>query len=126
MAEGYLRSFNPALQVFSAGTRPAARVHPTAIQVMREVGIDCSDRRPKPVDQFLSDQFDYVITVCDNAKETCPVFIGRVAHRLHIGFDDPAGATGTDEEILKEFRRVRDEIGRRFRSFYEEHLQTSS
>lgn len=126
MAEGYLRSFDPALQVFSAGTRPATQVHPNAIRVMREIGIDLSHGKPKLVDQFLSDQFDYVITVCDNAKETCPVFIGKVAHRLHIGFDDPAEATGTDEEILKEFRRVRDEIGRRFRSFYEEHLQTSA
>ena len=126
MAEGYLRSFDPALQVFSAGTRPASRVHPKAVEVMREVGIDISDRKPKLVDQFLRDEFDYVITVCDNARETCPVFIGKVAHRLHIGFDDPAEAMGTDGQILKEFRRVRDEIGQQFKSFHEKRLQQSS
>jgi arsenate reductase len=120
MAEGFLKTFNPALEVYSAGTKAAARVHANAIRVMNEIGIDISTHHPKTVDQFLTQSFDYVITVCGNAKETCPVFIGTVTHRLHIGFDDPADATGTEEEILSEFRRVRDEIRMRFGAFNQE------
>ncbi len=120
MAEGFLRSFSQGFEVFSAGTRPAPAVHPFAVSVMREAGIDISSHRPKLVDEFLSQQFDYVITVCDGARESCPVFTGKVKHRLHIGFDDPAAATGSDEEVLAVFRRVRDEIGERFRQFAEE------
>jgi arsenate reductase len=117
MAEGFLRSFDPSLEVRSAGTRPAPHVHPLAIRVMREAGIDIASHVPKSVDRFIGEPFDYVITVCDNAKETCPVFTGRVVHRLHMGFDDPSDARGTDEEVLKEFRRVRDEIGAAFKRF---------
>jgi len=118
MAEGFLKSFDPSLEVFSAGTKAASRVHPKAIQVMGEAGIDLSSNYPKMIDEFLSQPFDYVITVCDNAKETCPVFIGNVKHRLHIGFDDPADAAGTEEEILAVFRSVRDEIKEAFYAFY--------
>jgi arsenate reductase len=114
MAEGFLKTFGPGLTVESAGTFPARQVHPIAIRVMKEAGIDISDHRPKNVDEFLHDSFDYVITVCDDAKETCPVFTGRVGERLHRRFDDPSGATGTEEEIIAEFRRVRDEIKREF------------
>jgi arsenate reductase len=124
MAEGFMKSFDPSLEVYSAGTKPADKVHPKAIQVLKEVGIDLSKNYPKMVDQFLSDSFDYVITVCDNAKETCPFFTGKVAHRMHIGFDDPAEATGTEEEVLAMFRKVRDEIKREFYSFYSENLKT--
>ena len=120
MAEGFLKSFDPHLEVFSAGTSPASRVHPRAIAVMKEAGIDISGNSPKSVDQYLSLPFDYVITVCDNAKEQCPVFLGTVKHRLHIGFDDPAEAFGTDEEVMAEFRRVRDEIREGFKKFYAE------
>jgi arsenate reductase len=120
MAEGFLKSFDSSLEVLSAGTKAASRVHPKAIQVMNEIGIDLSKNYPKTVDQFLAQQFDYVITVCDNAKESCPVFFGNVKHRLHIGFDDPANATGTEEEILSVFRRVRDEIKTDFFTFYKE------
>lgn len=122
MAEAFLKSFDASLEVFSAGTNIASRVHPKAIQVMREVGIDLSKNYPKSVEQFLSHSFDYVITVCDNAKETCPVFIGNVKHRLHIGFDDPAEATGAEEEVFSVFRRVRDEIRRDFYKFYTENI----
>jgi len=118
MAEGFLKSFDASLAVYSAGTQPAERVHPMAVQVMAEVGVDISGNRPRLVDGFLKDTFDYVITVCDHAKETCPVFSGQVRHHLHIGFDDPAEATGSDEDILAEFRRIRDEIHDRFRQFY--------
>ena len=124
MAEGFIKSFDSALTVYSAGTNPSKQVHPKAIQVMKEVGIDLSQNYPKMVDQFLNESFDYVITVCDNAKETCPVFIGKVGKQLHIGFEDPADATGTDEEILSEFRRIREEIKNGFYKFYEENLRS--
>ncbi|MEJ2545563.1 MAG: arsenate reductase ArsC, partial [Calditrichaceae bacterium] len=90
----------------------------------KENGIDISAGIPENVDQYLNDQWDYVITVCDNAKETCPVFLGKVKHRLHIGFEDPAEAKGTDEEILLEFRRIRDEINRDFKTFYENSIKS--
>jgi len=118
MAEGFLKSFDPELEVFSAGTNPSSQVHPNAIKVMKEVGIDLSNNYPKNVDEFINQSFDYVITVCDNAKETCPVFMGKVTHQLHIGFEDPAEATGTEEEILNTFRRIRNEIKRDFYKFY--------
>ncbi|MGK9369070.1 arsenate reductase ArsC [Melioribacter sp. Ez-97] len=118
MAEGFLKSFDPELEVYSAGTNPSSQVHPNAVKVMKEAGIDLSHNYPKNVDEFINQSFDYVITVCDNAKETCPVFMGKVKHQLHIGFEDPAEATGTEEEILNTFRRIRDEIKRDFYQFY--------
>ncbi len=123
MAEGFLKSFDPKLEVYSAGTAPSERVHPKAVQVMAEEGIDISKGYPKLVDDFINQAFDYVITVCDSAKETCPVFTGEVKHRLHIGFDDPAEATGSEEEVLAVFRRVRDEIKRDFSKFYQEQIK---
>ncbi|MCB9511541.1 MAG: arsenate reductase ArsC [Deferribacteres bacterium] len=123
MAEGFLKSFDASLEVYSAGTNPATQVHPKAVQVMQELSIDLSHHRPKSVDTFLSRTFDYVMTVCGHAKETCPVFMGEVRHNLHIGFDDPAEATGTEDEILSEFRRIRDEIKRDFFAFYLEKLK---
>lgn len=122
MAEGFLKSFDASLEVHSAGTKAASRVHPKAIQVMNEIGIDLSANYPKTVDQFIAQPFDYVVTVCGNANETCPVFTGSVKHRLHIGFDDPADSTGTEEEILSVFRRVRDEIKKDFYKFYSENI----
>ncbi len=118
MAEGFLRSFNSNLRVESAGTEPACQVNSYAIKVMAEVGIDISKHEPKLVDQFINDEWDYVITVCDNAKETCPAFLGRVTHQLHIGFEDPAEAKGSEEYVISEFRRIRDEIKGRFLEFY--------
>jgi arsenate reductase len=118
MAEGFLKSFDKNLEVFSAGTNPSNQVHPKAVEVMVELGIDISHNFPKKVDQFLSDTFDYVITVCDNAKESCPIFLGKVKNQLHIGFEDPANATGTEEEILIEFRRIRNQIKKDFYDFY--------
>jgi len=122
MAEGFLRSFDSSFEVYSAGTVPADRVHPKAIKVMNELGINISAHYPKSVGEFLSGGFDYVVTVCDDAKETCPVFTGKVRNRLHIGFEDPARATGTEEEILAVFRRVRDEIREAFYRFYHENI----
>ena len=123
MAEGFLKALDSSLEVYSAGTLPAEEVHPIAIEVMREVGIDISQNAPKSVTQFLHMAFDHVITVCDHARENCPVFNGAVTHRWHIGFDDPAAAQGTPEEVLNEFRRVRDEIRQAFTNFYNTHLQ---
>ncbi len=122
MAEGFLSSFDASLDVVSAGTTAAARVHPMAVQVMREIGIDLSKNLPKMADQFVSQSFDYVVTVCDNAHDACPVFIGTVKHRVHIGFDDPADAVGTEEEILGMFRKIRDEIKHEFYRFYSDTI----
>lgn len=117
MAEGFLKSFDSNLTVESAGTEPATQVNPNAVKAMAELGIDISQNKPKLVDQFINQEWDYVITVCDNAKETCPAFLGKVKHRLHIGFEDPAEATGTPDEVMAVFRKVRDEIKEKFSEF---------
>ncbi len=118
MAEGFLKSYNEQLEVYSGGTDPSSQTHPKAVLAMKELGIDISKGYPQNVDEFTSLDFDYVITVCDNAKEMCPIFQGNVKEQLHIGFEDPADAVGTEEEIMSEFRRIRDEIDRDFKAFY--------
>ncbi len=123
MAQGFLKSFNPQLEVYSAGTAPADKVNPYANKAMLEVNIDISDGKPENIDRYLDQSFDYVITVCDHARESCPMFFGNVGEQLHIGFDDPADATGSEEEIMAVFRRVRDEIKERFAQFYREKIQ---
>jgi arsenate reductase len=123
MAEGFLRSFDSGLEVYSAGTRPAERVHPAAVQAMAEEGIDIGAGRPKSVEQYLGQRFDFVITVCDHANQICPVFTGEVRRRVHIGFDDPAAVQGSEDEVLAAFRRVRDEIQERLRRFYESEIR---
>lgn len=123
MAEGFLKSFDKNFEVYSAGTNPAEKVNPFAVKVMQEIGIDISNGNAENVNKYLSQSFDYVITVCDNAKETCPVFIGNVKHQLHIGFDDPADAVGTEEEIMPVYQRVRDEIKKDFYEFYLKELK---
>jgi len=123
MAEGFLKSFDPSMEVFSAGTAPSDRVHPKAVDVMKEKGIDLSSHYPQLADEFVDMPFDYVITVCGHAQENCPVFTGQVKEQLHIGFDDPAEARGSEEEIYVEFRRIRDEIQERFYSFYLERIK---
>ena len=123
MAEGFLKSFDTKLKVYSAGTSPSRQVHAKAIEVMNIVGIDISDAYPKHVDEFTNNSFYYVITVCGDAKENCPLFTGKVKHRFHIGFDDPAEATGTKDEILSVFKRVRDEIKNDFLNFYNNHIK---
>lgn len=122
MAEAFLQSFDANLQVFSAGTIPAEEVNPFALKVMLEIGLDLTASRPKHVAGFIKDSFDYVITVCDAAKESCPVFTGKVKNMLHIGFEDPAEAVGTEQEIISVFRRVRDEIKKEFNKFYMDSL----
>ena len=118
MAHGFLQSFDKNIKVHSAGTVPAEQVNLKAVKVMQEVGIDISHHTPKMVDQYLNDTWDYIITVCDSANETCPAFFGKVKNRLHISFEDPSHATGTDEFIWNEFRRVRDEIREAFSELY--------
>lgn len=122
MAEGLMRRLNPNMKVFSAGTRPEKQVNKNAVKVMGEIGIDISQHYPKLVDDFISQHFDFVITVCDNAKEICPVFTGNVGKRIHIGFEDPADAIGTDEEIIAVYRKIRDQIKERLTKFYDEEL----
>ena len=110
MAQGFLQSFNKNLEVHSAGTEPAREVNQKAVIVMREVGIDISLNQPKNVEIYLNDVWDYVITVCDDANETCPVFLGKVRNRLHVCFEDPSKFKGTESQIMNEFRKIRDEI----------------
>jgi arsenate reductase len=119
MAEGFLRALGGArFDVKSAGTE-ATRVHPLAIRAMDEVAIDIRGHTAKTLDRFLGEKWDYVITVCDSANERCPVFPGRVM-RLHWSFDDPAAVTGTEDERLAAFRRIRDEIEDRLRRWLDE------
>jgi arsenate reductase len=116
MAEGLLRhDGGAAFEVYSAGTRPTS-VRPEAIAVMREVGIDISSHRSKSADEFVGKDLDLVITVCDNARETCPFFPARV-ERLHWSFEDPAAVSGDEETRIGAFRKVRDQIREKIRTF---------
>lgn len=123
MAEGFLKSFDEKLEVYSAGTKPANEVNPFALKAMNEIGIDISSGTPENIDKYLDKSFDYVFTVCDNARESCPVFTGDVKIQLHIPFDDPADATGTEEEVMPVYRRVREEIRKEFNIFYEREIE---
>ncbi|MFV0553314.1 MAG: arsenate reductase ArsC [Mangrovibacterium sp.] len=114
MAHGFLQSFDKDLNVCSAGTNAAGKLNAGAVKTMAEVGIDISSHTSDSVEKYLGEPWDYVITVCGGANETCPAFVGEVKHRLHIGFDDPSHAEGTPEFIESEFRRVRDEIKESF------------
>ena len=125
MAHGFLQSFDPNITVCSAGTEASGKLNQKAVAVMKEVGIDISHHTSDPVDLYLGEEWDYVITVCGGANEACPAFIGKVKHRLHIGFDDPSHVIGTDEYIWSEFRRVRDEIKAQFYEFYINNLKMS-
>ncbi len=117
MAEGLLRHWaGDRFEVFSAGISPS-QVRPEAIEAMRDIGIDITSHRSKSVDEFAGQHFDYIITVCDNAKETCPIFPGN-AERIHWSFDDPAAVKGSDDTRLSAFRRVRDEIDARFNTSF--------
>lgn len=123
MAHGFLQSFDKDLIVCSAGTEASGKLNRKAVAVMKEIGIDISHHTSDQVDKYLSEEWDYVITVCGGANENCPAFLGTVKHRLHIGFDDPSHVTGTDEYIWSEYYRVRDEIRDGFRKFYDENLK---
>lgn len=125
LAEGILRAASKGrFRVASAGSKPAGYVHPLAIQVMKEMGIDISSHHSKHLNEFLNQPVETVITVCGNADQACPMFPGQV-NRYHWGFDDPAHASGTDEEKLAVFRRVRDEIRRVFEAYAAGRLDTA-
>ncbi len=116
MAEGlFRREGGGEYEVYSAGTKPS-QVRPEAIAAMKEVGIDISSHRSKSVDEFIGQRFDYVVTVCDNARESCPVFPSGT-ERIHWSFEDPAAVKGTESERLSAFRRIRDQIHERIREF---------
>jgi arsenate reductase len=123
MAQGFLQSFDKRLQVFSAGTEPATRINPTAVEVMKKAGIDISKHTPKHIEQYLNEEWDYVITVCDDANETCPVFPGKVRHRLHMGFEDPSKTKGSYSEIMTSFYDVRNEIRDEFYELFETEIK---
>lgn len=117
LAEGILRrALGTNYNVASAGSKPAGYVHPLGIKAMAEIGIDISAHTSKHMDEFLNQNVETVITVCGNADQACPIFPGQL-NRHHWGFDDPAHATGTEEEIMNVFRRVRDEILRVFEAY---------
>ena len=123
MAHGFLQHFDEKLTVRSAVTEPARQVNQTAVKVMKEAGIDISHHIPKMADLYINEEWDYVITVCDHANETCPLFMGKVKHRLHMGYEDPSHAKGSDEFILSEFYRIRDQIKNDFHLLYVEQLK---
>lgn len=122
MAHGFLQSFDPNITVCSAGTEASGKLNAKAVAAMKETGIDISHHTSDSVDMYLGEEWDYVITVCGGANENCPAFIGKVKNRLHIGFDDPSHAKGTEEYIWSEFIRVRDEIRERFYELYANEL----
>jgi arsenate reductase len=123
MAHGFLQSFDKRINVESAGTEASGKLNHRAVEVMKEIGIDISQNTSDPVEKYLKDKWDYVITVCGGANEKCPAFIGNVKHRLHIGFDDPSFAVGTEEFIRSEYYRVRDEIKEAFYKLYKEEIE---
>jgi arsenate reductase len=123
MAHGFLKSFDNNLQVYSAGTEPATRINQTAVKVMKEAGVDITLHTPKNVSEYLNEEWDYVITVCDDANETCPVFPGKVRNRLHMGFEDPSKTRGSYTEIMTSFYDVRNEIRDEFYKLYESELK---
>ena len=123
MAHGFLQSFDKNLVVRSAGTEASGKLNAMAVKAMAEIDIDISHHTSDSVDMYLGDEWDYVVTVCGGANEVCPAFLGKVTHRLHIGFDDPSNATGTEEFIWSEFLRVRDEIRDGFHKLYIEHIK---
>jgi arsenate reductase len=124
MAEGLINArLGDYFEAFSAGTQPSGYVHRQAIAALGELGIDLSHNHSKSTDHFQGTYFDYVITVCDSANEDCPLWLNEAGLRRHIGFDDPARATGTDEEIMAEFRRVRDEIAAQVLQFLQTEIR---
>ena len=123
MAHGFLQSFDKEITIKSAGTEASGKLNHRAVEVMKEVGIDISHHTSDPIENYLNEEWDYVITVCGGANEKCPAFLGKVKHRAHIGFDDPSHSVGTEEFIRSEYYRVRDEIKAAFWKFYCENLK---
>lgn len=118
MAHGFLKSFNPTLNVYSCGIKPEVKVNPYAVKVMQEVGIDIGNHLPVRVEEYINKSFDYVFTVCDIARKMCPDFTGEINNWLHVAFEDPANYKGTLEQKLNEYRRIRDQILESFKELY--------
>ncbi|MCG8410837.1 MAG: arsenate reductase ArsC [Bacteroidales bacterium] len=123
MAHGFLKSFDDNITVESAGTEASGKLNTKAVEVMSEIGIDISTHTSNSINEYLNTDWDYVITVCGGANESCPTFIANVKNKVHIGFDDPSFAKGSDEFIMSEFRRVRDEIKTKFFEFYNQNIK---
>jgi len=123
MAHGFLQSFDSSITVCSAGTQASGKLNQKAVAVMKEAGVDISNHTSDSVDKYLNEAWDYVITVCGGANEECPAFFGKVKYRLHMGYDDPSHAEGTEEFIRSEFIRVRDEIKQGFYQLYIEQIK---
>ena len=123
MAHGFLQSFDKNISVYSAGTQASGKLNQKAVAAMKDAGIDISHHTSDSVDKYLKEEWDYVITVCGGANEECPAFFGKVKHRLHMGYDDPSHAVGTDDFIWSEFIRVRDEIKDGFYKLYIEQIK---
>lgn len=123
MGHGFLQSFDSRITVCSAGTKASGKLNAGAVKAMAEIGIDISNNTSDSVEKYLGEAWDYVVTVCGGANESCPAFIGDVKHRIHIGFDDPSHATGTEEFVWSEFQRVRDQIKEGFFKLYTEQIK---
>jgi len=123
MAHGFLQSFDSTITVCSAGTQASGKLNQKAVAAMKDAGIDISHHTSDSVDKYLKEEWDYVITVCGGANEACPAFLGKVKHRLHIGFEDPSHVEGSEEFIRSEFIRVRDEIKEGFYQLYTEQIK---
>jgi arsenate reductase (thioredoxin) len=123
MAHGFLQSFDENLIVRSAGTEVSGKLNQKAVEAMKEIGIDISHHTSDPVEKYLGEEWDFVITVCGGANETCPAFLGKVKNRLHIGFDDPSHVSGSDEYVWSEYIRVRDEIKAAFLKLYNDKIK---
>lgn len=124
MAHGFLQQLDKNLMVASAGTEASGTLNAKAVEVMKEVGIDISHHTSDPVEKYLHEEWDYVITVCGGANENCPTFTGKVKNRIHLGFEDPSHARGSEAFIDSEFRRIRDLIKEEFTRFYNILLST--
>ena len=122
MAQAFLQHLDPGLEVRSAGTHPTHHTHSLAIQVMNESGMPITDLQPHDVNDYINEEWDVVVTVCDHARESCPVFQGTVKHRLHISFPDSSLSKGTMEEQLTVFRETRDRIFQQFKDFYHKYI----
>lgn len=122
MAEGFLKSFNPNLKVQSAGVKPEKNVNPDAVKAMQKEGIDISKNTPKDVKDFVNQNWDFVITVCDNANQTCPTFNGKVGKIVHIPFFDPSKFKGDEKQVEKKFEEVKAEIKAKLKEFYDKEI----
>lgn len=123
MAEAYLQSFDSKLEVMSAGSKPDNQIHPLAIEVMKEDGIDISNKKPKKIDQYLNESFDYVLTLCNKETSLLDAFNGNVQNKIHLNFEDPLTNCDDNSNEIETFRQTRDDIKENFERFYQAHLR---